>query len=215
MPCIKALLLSTLQLAASFLPSHNNFPHDNHSRFQHVDVTITGDFQENLNSLPEASIHAALQESLPNFKDGMFEHDSSAIEAVHRTNPPLATKLLAAARYDLLRRQNGNLTTVNPPVTTSAGPTINSNGLVEITSTNAQGSTVVATVTPSAGLISSVVLLTTTLADGTRSTYTSFAMIPVASSTNGPRLQGAGEVVRPVSIAGLLVAMVAFGALLL
>lgn len=107
------------------------------------------------------------------------------------------------------------VTNANGQITTSAGPTVNSNGLVEITSTNAQGSTVVATVTPSAGLISSVVLLTTTLPDGTRQTFTSFAMIPVASSTNGPKLQSSGPVVRPISIRGLVVALVAFGALLL
>ena len=292
MHCIKALLLATLQFATTFFPSK----FQQHTRFEELEESIAGSFEDVLATIPSSIIHDTLHERLPQlFKDGMFERDSSAVEAVHRTNPPLATKLLAAARYELLRRQNGNLTTTatttaatvpfttssaaavivpvtltstdasgsvvtsiasalssatvsvntvlattnslgqttlittnvpaavvtnqNGQVQTTALPTLNSNGALVETTTNAEGSTYVTTITPTGGVYSSVVLQTTTLPNGMRSTQTSFVVVsaPTAgSSTNEPHLQGAAAHMKPssITISGLFVLAVAFSALL-
>ena len=288
MPCIKALLLASLRFATHLFNSSPFEPYQN-ARYAHIDDALRGDFKEILESTPRTNLHATLHEHLPTvFKDGMFEHDSSAIEAIHRTNAPLATRLLAAARYDLLRRQNGNLTTTTPttsappppvivPVTisstdsggsivttvatalssatvsietvlpttdaagqtsllttlvpaaivtnsngqvqTTAAPTLNPNGDIVLTTTNAQGSVYVTTITPDGGVFSSVVLETTTLPDGSQSTYTSFALVsaPTLSASSGPHLQNSAGIVKPasISLSGLLVLAVAFGALLI
>jgi hypothetical protein len=285
MLCIKALILASLRFTANLFNSSPFQPRD-HARFLHFDETLPAEnFKQELDLIPDSSLHSALHEHLPNvFKDGMFEHDSSAVEAIYRTNPTLATKLVAAARYDLLRRQNGNLTTTSTPppvivpvtitstdpsgstvttvatalssatvsietvltttnaagkttllttvvpgalvtnsngqVQTTAAPTLNSNGDIVLTTTNAQGSTYVTTITPSGGVFSSIVLETTTLPDGSRSTYTSFAIVPAptgGTATGGPHLQGGAGIVKPssVSLSGILVLAVAFGALLM
>ncbi|KAL8376420.1 hypothetical protein RB595_007485 [Gaeumannomyces hyphopodioides] len=76
---------------------------------------------------PEA-LHEALHRYFPSrFKDGVYESDHSAMEAVHRANPPLATSLARIAR----RQAGGNgttpgpttSTTTTPPVTTPSTPT--------------------------------------------------------------------------------------------
>jgi len=108
------------------------------------------------------------------------------------------------------------VTDASGQVTTSAVPTINSVGEAIITSTDGAGSTFVTTITPTGGVVSSIVLQTTTLPDGSRSTYTSFAAVtPTAAS--GPKLQGGAVGLNPkaVTVSGIFVAMVAFGALLL
>jgi hypothetical protein len=288
MPCIKSLLLTSLRFATNLLP----LPHESNNQLDEVvntlpvEPVIEGSFKDALSSVPESSIHAALHEHLPQvFKDGMFEHDSSAVEVVHRTNAPLATKLLAAARYDLLRRQNGNLTTTSvaapPPVvvpvtvtstdasggvvtsvatalssatvsvattltttnaagqttllatqvpaavvtnangqvTTAPAPTLNPQGNLVLTTTDAQGSVYVTTITPSGGVYSSFVVETTTLPDGSRSTFTSLTVVPAptGSSSGGPHLQGgAGSLkTNSVTLSGLLVAAVTLGAFFL
>lgn len=60
---------------------------------------------------PEA-LHEVLHRYFPNrFKDGVYESDHSAMEAVHRADPPLATSLVRIAR----RQTPGNGTTTAPP----------------------------------------------------------------------------------------------------
>lgn len=284
MPCIKALFLASLHFATNLIPTTTTVstaPLPDYTRLQYTELPPIDDLNQVLESIPSTVLHEALHSSLPNFADGMFEHDGSAVAEVYRTNQPLATRLLAAARYDLLRRQNGNLTATNPPppavivpvtvtstdssgstatsvvtalseatvslssvvvttdskgkttlltttvpaavvtdtngqVTTSPVPTINSEGVAVLTSVDASGSTFVTTITPTGGVVSSIVLQTTTLPDGSRSTYTSFAVV-TPTGASAPKLQGNASSFKPkvVTISGLFVAMVAFGALLL
>ncbi|KAL8344725.1 hypothetical protein RB601_004980 [Gaeumannomyces tritici] len=69
---------------------------------------------------PEA-LHEVLHRYFPNrFKDGVYESDHSAMEAVHRADPPLATSLARIAR-----RQNG--TAPGPTTSTTATPPVDNN----------------------------------------------------------------------------------------
>ena len=273
------------------------------------DVNSRQEFKDLLEALPEDSLHTALHLH-PQFRDGVYEKYKSAVEAVHQDNPPLATRLLAIAALDLIKRQNNSVsatpntpTTSIPPTsankpppasstptqvvvpitmatTNSAGKTVevttsavasasvsvvvpvtttNSKGQQVVTSstvagavvvsnghtttapvpiftpptqptgsqgiditttdplgntivlsdvhsgqavttTDAQGSTFVTTYTPDGGEVSSLVLSTSTLPDGSRSTITSFAVVTPgsathpagASDTSNPHLQSGG-----------------------
>jgi hypothetical protein len=269
MPCIKSLLLTSLHYAGLLsLPSLDNPP-------AAAPATLpAADFDQLLGSVPEASLHAALHAHLPpsRFKDGMFERDASAVRALHSSDAALATRLVAAARYDLLRRQNGNLTTTPPPVivpvtltttdaagsatvetslalsaatasvaavltsTDAAGHTTLLTSLVPgivltdaagqvtttpaptqsvVTTTNAHGQTIVATITPGGGVVDELVLETTTLPNGVLSTYTSYVS-PQGTGASQPHLQSAAPPRRGmVTVSGILLLAVAFGALML
>lgn len=155
------------------------------------------EFRELLEALPEQSIHAALQEKLhPKYKEGVYEHDKSALEALHSDNPPLATRVLAVAALDLIKRQNGSApttassttttsetTTPNPPPSsTSSTPVIIP---VTVSSTNSAGSVVVSTSSAIAAASTSVVVpITTTNAQG--KTITTSSSVPaVVVVSNG------------------------------
>jgi len=81
-------------------------------------------------------------------------------------------------------------------VQTSAASGLPSSGQI-LTSTDMQGSTFVTTYTPSAGMISSVKLITTTGSDGKPSTITSYAYVDATATpttTGKPGLQnGSGK----------------------
>jgi len=153
-----------------------------------LSVNKHDEFRELLEALPEQSIHAALQENLhPKYQDGVYQHDKSALEAVHSDNPPLATRLLAVAALDLIKRQNGTVptststtssdtTTPNPPPSTSSTAVVVP---VTISSTDSGGSVVVATSSAIAAASTSVaVRVTTTNSQG--QTLTSTSTVPAA-----------------------------------
>ncbi|KAF2667065.1 hypothetical protein BT63DRAFT_328454 [Microthyrium microscopicum] len=289
MPCIKSLLLASLRFAhLDFFQQQPQDPHSLNLPSLPVlpdDVQLEGDFSEILNHVPSEQIHSILHKHLPaTFKDGIFEKDTNAIEAVHRTDPTMATKLLAAARYDLIRRQNGNLTvttttptvivpvtqtttnaqgssvvttltaessatasvvvtthttdsagqtvitavsvpavvlTSNGQVTSVPAPTQASDGGVAITTTNEQGSTYVTTFTPGGGVVTSLAIFTSTAPDGSRSTYTSYAIVsktsipPGSAATTGPKLQGSATKSAAVTLQGVLVLAITFGLFLI
>jgi hypothetical protein len=92
------------------------------------------------------------------------------------------------------------------------------------TTTDERGSTVIVTITPG-GVVSEVILVTTTLPDGNVQTLTSYTYVPVASqvaasSSAVPQLQNGGameytEKPKTVKLVGVLVAAIALGGLLL
>lgn len=81
-----------------------------------------------VNLLPDESIDSALHDHLEGYRDGVFEHGKEAIEAVHQSDPELATRLVDAAlhgqidRQDLRKRQGSNETTT--VVTTTSSETV-------------------------------------------------------------------------------------------
>ena len=78
------------------------------------------DFQDLIDALPEESVQAALQGHLPAFQNGIFESGHHGLNAVHRRDPRLATKLIVAAVQELTKRQNTDNSTVTG---NSASPT--------------------------------------------------------------------------------------------
>jgi ABC-type Fe3+-hydroxamate transport system substrate-binding protein len=104
------------------------------------------------------------------------------------------------------------LTDAAGQVTTTPAPTQSI-----VTTTNAQGHTVVATITPGGGVVDSLVLETTTLANGQLSTYTSYVS-PQGTGASVPHLQSASAppaLRGVVTLSGVLLVAVAFGALML
>jgi hypothetical protein len=172
MPSLRNLLLLSLPILCHTIAqpapeaSHNPLPDQ-----------LALDFQELLNAIPEESIHAALHKHLDaKYKDGVWEHDRSAIEAVHHDDPPTATKLLVGAALDLIKRQanstatsTGTTAAAAPPASTSSTSTAAAVVVpVEVATTNSAGST--STLTTSAVVsqasVSVVVTATTTNAAG-------------------------------------------------
>jgi len=183
MRLVRQILLS-LSLATSAFSQINPEPSD-------LSVDRHAEFRELLEALPEQSIHAALQDHLhPKYRDGVYEHDKSALEAVHSDNPPLATRLLAVAALDLIKRQNGSAPTststtnadTTPPPSTSSTPVVVP---VTVSSTNSAGSVVVSTSSAVAAASTSVVVpITTTNAQG--QTITTSSNVPaVVVVSNG------------------------------
>lgn len=175
MRLVRHILLS-LSLASWAFPQSQPEPSD-------LSVDRHAVFRELLEALPEQSIRAALQKKLhPKYQDGVYEHDKSALEAVHSANPPLATSLLAVAALDLIKRQNGSAPTStsttppNPPPSTSSTPVVVP---VTISSTDSAGSVVVSTSSAVAAASTSVVIpITTTNAQG--QTITTSSSVPAA-----------------------------------
>ncbi|KAF2489879.1 hypothetical protein BU16DRAFT_166449 [Lophium mytilinum] len=266
----KSLLLA-LPFVALVLAQASPEPIPEPSETKDVNVDQNKVFQELLNALPEESLHAALHNHHPKFKDGVWEHDRTAVERVHRENPSLATRLISAAKVDLMRRQAGNATappasstpapaaptsTAPPAVvipvsittTDAAGKTIVESSSVlsaptvsvavavtttnaagetivkttpapgvvltktdaagskfvttsavgfahtpgqVLTETNSRGSTFVTTYTPAGGLVSSIVLITTTGKNGQPVTLTSYAFVGAGATST--KTVGAGE----------------------
>lgn len=80
-------------------------------------AALTTDLQNDLRDVPEESLRIALEKALaPKYKDGVFEHEGSALEAIHAENPQLASRVLESAKQDLLqkllRRQANNTTAI-------------------------------------------------------------------------------------------------------
>ena len=199
MPLVKQLLLS-LSLASWAFSQTQPEPSD-------LSVEGHAEFRDLLEALPEQSIHAALQDNLlPKYQDGVYEHDKSALEAVHSDNPPLATRLLAVAALDLIKRQNfstsattsnSETTTPNPPPSISSTPVVIP---VTISSTDSAGSVVVSTSSAIAVASTSVVVpITTTNAQG--QTITTSSNVPAAVVvSNGVTSLSPVSVYTPVAI---------------
>jgi hypothetical protein len=127
MPSVKGLLLATLSCFSdrfNFNNSHQTA--DDVSLWTNIQasevvIAVPREFESILNSIPTGTLNSILHKHLPNFKDGIFEKDHKAVEEIYKRSPDMANKLVAAARYDVLRRQNGNITTTTrPPVVSFA-----------------------------------------------------------------------------------------------
>lgn len=115
----RSIVLSTLILSAVSSPTPQD--HQQQRRQAPNPSKAPSDvegFQRLLADLDETSIHRALHLWSSKFKDGVFSHDRTALEAVHSENPPLATSLL-----HLAKRQNNNTTTTIPTSPSDPSPT--------------------------------------------------------------------------------------------
>lgn len=151
MPSLKTLFLTALTATSLVFAQDTPFTPDN-TRDQ---------FRELLEALPAESLHAALHQNLdPKFQDGVYEHEKGAVEALHNEDPPMATRVLAIAALELLKRQNSNATTTVAPVTSST-QTNEAIGTSTVTPTTTPTPTTSAQVTPTSTTTPVVVISTT------------------------------------------------------
>ena len=188
--------------------------------------------QKLLDQVDAPSLHAALHDLSPKkFKHGMFQDDRTAVEAIHKDEPSLATSVVYVAKrnvmddikQDLAKRQDiSNGTT---PTTTPAAvvPGVSSTPVVtpvpqggDTSSTTAPSPSADSTATPAAGGESTPSTPTSTgtssngaIAAGsgsgsTPSTSTSAGGSPGATSTSSAPLTR-GEVVTSTNSVGLVI----------
>jgi len=184
MHIIRTLVLS-FPLVACVLSQSRPEPSDVEPSSDHREQ-----FLELLEALPEESIHAALHKNLhPKYQDGVYEHDKAALEAVHSVNAPLATRVLAVAALDLIKRANVSVpstssaadppsdpTTADPPAASSSAAVVVP---VVISTTDSNGNVVASTTSAVAvASVSVVVSVTTTNAAG--STIVVSSTVPAA-----------------------------------
>ncbi|KAL9632588.1 MAG: hypothetical protein Q9164_005229 [Protoblastenia rupestris] len=160
-------------------------------------------FQKLLNQVDPPALHAALHDFSPKkFKHGMFQEDRTAVEAIHREEPSIATGIVKMA--SLFKRQNN----ATVPTTTSdqepAQP-----ATTRVTPVPVDGEST--TAPPLEGETSTAVedepfITTSTNAAGEASVITSApdTMATQTSSPSSPSLT-AGEVITTTNSVGLTV----------
>lgn len=207
MPCIKSLLLAFLRFTTNLLPFAGNQEDSRSLNLPslsevEIEFEIKGNFKEILSNTPPEQVRSVLAKHLPSqYKVGIFEKDHAAIEAIHQTNPTMATKLLAAARYDLIRRQNGNLTS---PTTTTTTPTVIVT--LPVTTTNSAGSQVTSAVT-AIGTPTASIVVTGAATNAAGQTIITSSTVPAVVLTNNGQIttapaatvDGSGDVVQTMT----------------
>ncbi|TID18750.1 hypothetical protein E6O75_ATG05871 [Venturia nashicola] len=177
MPSLLSLLVASLSLASISISQAVPKP----SPTLHGQVGPAAfNFQELLEALPEESLHAALHKHLDGkFTDGAFEHDRDAVYAVHDEDAPTATKVLAEAALDLIRRQNSNSTAV---AATSSVPLTSTTRTTDGSTVVAPATSVSTTATTPAPVIVTSLTLTTTDSAGSATVVTTSAVVAASVS---------------------------------
>ena len=87
--------IRSLTLITLFITGISSYVTPNEARGEPDHVA----FRSLLEQADPTVLHEALHQATPDkFRDGVFEKDILAIEAVHRDDPPLATRVLELAR---------------------------------------------------------------------------------------------------------------------
>ncbi|KAI1473464.1 hypothetical protein F4774DRAFT_44459 [Daldinia eschscholtzii] len=135
-------LLVTAGLASAVLHQVPSGEETAQSETEHVVLRDDSTFSRLLNSASPRAIHEFLHAYFPGtYKHGVYDSDRTAMEAVHASDPELATSIVQMAK-----RQSGNETITSTPTSStvdssSAAPTSDS-------TTTEETSTSVETVTP-------------------------------------------------------------------
>ncbi|MCJ1374413.1 hypothetical protein MMC20_005645 [Loxospora ochrophaea] len=96
---LRAFLLTALLATRLFWFAQAEPSEDHHKKHAGGDIVA---FQKLLEQVDPPSLHAALHHANPEkFKDGVFQEDRTAVEAVHSEDASLATSILALARRQL------------------------------------------------------------------------------------------------------------------
>ena len=191
MPSIRSLLLTCLLLArlSSYVISEPS-PEQEADREALSDLEA---FQQLLDQVDPPALHAALHDFTPKkFKHGVFKEDRTAVEAVHRDEPSLATSILALAK----RQEPGNstipvttVTVIDSTVTKSINPTTVPGNPVQ----PSDRSTVQATPSPQ----TSVAPGTDTLSPGSETTVLVATTAPPSATQSLPFAPGPNSITRP------------------
>jgi len=198
-----SLLLTALLAPVTFCTPHSsrdNAVADASSNIPTSTTSLSTTLQKLLAQADRVVLHAALHESYSSFTDGTHENDLAAIEAIHRSSPPLATRIVELARRQI-PISNSTFTT-----STGAGATTTHAATTEAATTDAA-----TTAGADASSMSDELLLTTyTDSSGHVFTATRISVVAVAvptgqagseakgsesaaSATASGRLQSGGE----------------------
>lgn len=115
MPTLRSLTLFLLAASSLTNASIISDPRPSQS-----DDTSVGTFQSLLETIQQDghALRELLSELHPAFGRGVYENARTAMEAVHRDSPALASKVVEMAHNELVKRQTGNNGTAT---TTTAG----------------------------------------------------------------------------------------------
>ncbi|KAI1498478.1 hypothetical protein F5X99DRAFT_321818 [Biscogniauxia marginata] len=132
MPSARNFFLLTLLVCLSVVAGFTNAiyfkarPCDN----DHTAGSEVGDMSDQdessfarlLTSASPEALHQLLHNYLPSYRHGIYDSDHSALEAVHENDPELASSIV-----EMVKRQSGNDTTSEAPISTdSSNPTTTS-----------------------------------------------------------------------------------------
>lgn len=123
-------ILLSIPLLLSILPSYGLANPSNPQIIQREAVPEAEPnfdaFQKLLNEVDPPALHSALHEHSPKkFAHGMFREDRTAVEAIHREDPPLAQSIVMLAK-----RQFGSNSTAQPSSSPPTAPSTSSVGLI-------------------------------------------------------------------------------------
>lgn len=91
-------------------------------------------FQKLLNEVDPPALHSALHEHSPKkFAHGMFREDRTAVEAIHREDPPLAQSIVMLAKRQVVSNSTAQSSS-SPPVATSTSSVGLTSGSTPVTS---------------------------------------------------------------------------------
>ncbi|KAH0541594.1 hypothetical protein FGG08_003942 [Glutinoglossum americanum] len=146
-------------------------------------------FQILLNSVSEDRLHAVLHDYDPTkFKHGVFQEDRTAMEAVHRDDAAMATKLIHLAKRQSNSTSSSKASdtplespnkTPTPPAESPTAAATTAGGKASDTPKNAATSQILST------FITSQIVRTSTAPDGSRSTVTEFTVVGAPIETPG------------------------------
>ncbi|KAI9868017.1 MAG: hypothetical protein M1813_006762 [Trichoglossum hirsutum] len=140
----------------------------------------SGNFQSLLNSVPDDRLHAVLHDYEPSrFKHGVFQEDRTAMEAVHRDNAAVATKLIHLAKRQSNSTSTSTKQSDEPSDSRSTTPSPTA-GTPTVATTTGKATSPQQT---QSTFITSQIVRTSTAPDGSRSTVTEFTVVggPVES----------------------------------
>ncbi|QIW96440.1 hypothetical protein AMS68_001958 [Peltaster fructicola] len=154
-------------------------------------TALAADLQNDLRDVPDESIRAALEKTLAHrYREGVFEHNTNAIDALHNESPELASKVVEVAKQDstqkleLMKRQSNTTTVTDSNVVVVATTVATTSIILDTTSsTPTTSSTSVAAASTAIVQTSQSQLLVPTVTPTTTST-TSVTPVVVISSAS-------------------------------
>lgn len=176
-------LILSIPFLLSLLPSYGLSEPSNPTTNERDGASDVEVLQRLLNQVDPPALHSLLHEYSPKeFKHGMFMEDRTAVEAIHRDDPPLAASIVSLAK-----RQGNNVTVSTPPAPSVPASSITSVELSPSTSNSDQASTTPpsdeTSATSATGTDTASPTVTST--DGQQSTPTDESASTSATSSDG------------------------------
>lgn len=173
-------ILLSLPLLLSILPSYGLADPSNPQIIEREAVPEAEPnveaFQKLLNEVDPPALHSALHEHSPKkFAHGMFREDRTAVEAIHREDPPLAQSIVMLAKRQVVSNSTAQSSSL-PPIATSTSSVGLISGSTTLTSLTSLASPTVSS-TPGSATASATTksAATSAASSGSQSSVTSAA----------------------------------------